>query len=101
MGKAVTTDTEATVISQIFIIHISASSTLLCNVCFCSSLTLSDSVQHHCDLLIVQQALLQKLDEHAVSEATGAQLKGLSILAPARKNITADILEKGKKKWTI
>lgn len=49
------------------------------------SLTLSDSVQHHGDLLIVQQTFLQKLDKHAVSEAAGAQLEGLGVLTPGKK----------------
>lgn len=60
---------------------------MLQSLCFYCSLTLCDFVQHHGDLLIVQQSLLQKLDEHTVGEAAGAQLKGLSILAPEQPNI--------------
>lgn len=45
-----------------------------------NSLTLGHSVQHHGDLLIVQQTFLQELDEHSVDEAGGAQLEGLCIL---------------------
>lgn len=52
-----------------------------------SSLTLSDSVKHHSDLLIVKQSLLQKLDKHPIGEATWAQLKGLSVLAPLKQKI--------------
>lgn len=55
-------------------------------IVFLFFLTFSNSVQHHSDFLIVHQSLFQKLDKHTVSEATGAQFKGLGILAAGRPN---------------
>lgn len=59
---------------------------MICIV-FLFVLTFSDFVQHHSDLLVVQQSLLQKLDKDTISEATGAQFKSLGILA-ARSQTT-------------
>lgn len=54
--------------------HCHSSWSLFCTLC--------NSVQHHSDLLIVEQPLLQKLDKNPVGEATGVQLKCLGVLAP-------------------
>lgn len=43
--------------------------------------TFCDSVQHHGDLLVVQQPFLQELHKHSVGEVAGAQLEGLGVLA--------------------
>lgn len=51
--------------------------------------TLCNSIQQHSNLLIIKQPFLQKLDKNPVGEAIGAQLKGLSVLAPGQ--------QKGKK----
>lgn len=58
--------------------HCHSSSLLFCTLC--------NSVQHHSDLLIVEQPLLQKLDKNSVAEATGVQLKCLGVLAPEQWN---------------
>lgn len=61
------------------------------------SLTLGDSVQHHGDLLVVEEAPLQKLDEHAVGEAAGAQLERLGVLAPEQ----GDVLRAARKRERV
>lgn len=48
--------------------------------------TLCNSIQHHSDLLIIKQPLLQKLDKNPVAEVIGVQLKCLSVLASEQRN---------------